>query len=99
MMPASTAAVSPACGAANKCARFSCGCQHFVQVLVPTVIGKLLRSFSQRVRTFVAAHKTGLSIFSHVNLALIIWQNLRCRPSCPVPESLTAPRTCWHEDC
>jgi solute carrier family 10 (sodium/bile acid cotransporter), member 7 len=49
------------------------------QVLVPTVIGKLLRSFSQRVRTFVAAHKTGLSIFSHVNLALIIWQNLRCR--------------------
>jgi hypothetical protein len=63
--------------AATRCARPTSPFHCLLQVLVPTVVGKLLRSFSQRVRTFVAAHKTGLSIFSHVNLALIIWQNLR----------------------
>lgn len=45
-------------------------------VLVPTVIGKVARSMSERVRTFVTNHKVGLSIFSHTNLACIIWQTL-----------------------
>jgi sodium/bile acid cotransporter 7 len=45
-------------------------------VLVPTAVGQLAKSSSQRLAAWVAAHKTGLSLFSHCNLICIVWQTL-----------------------
>jgi sodium/bile acid cotransporter 7 len=47
-----------------------------ITVLVPTVAGKLAREFIPGVRNFVTEFKTQLSMFSTVNLAMIIWQTL-----------------------
>ena len=45
-------------------------------VLVPTVVGMSLRSSSVKIRSWVTAHRTALSIFSSTNLVCIIWQTL-----------------------
>ncbi|EIE20487.1 hypothetical protein COCSUDRAFT_43922 [Coccomyxa subellipsoidea C-169] len=45
-------------------------------VLVPTVIGKAACSLSSSLDAAVRRHKVALSLFSHTNLALIIWQTL-----------------------
>ena len=47
-----------------------------ITVLVPTVAGKLAREFLPGVRNFVTKYKIQLSMFSTINLALIIWQTL-----------------------
>lgn len=47
-----------------------------ISVLVPSVIGKLLRDLSAPVRKFVTTYKTPLSLFSTANLAFIVWQVL-----------------------
>ncbi|KAI8463222.1 MAG: SBF-like CPA transporter family-domain-containing protein [Monoraphidium minutum] len=52
----------------------------FVKLLlsffVPTAIGKALRELCPPARRFATAHKTGLSVLSNTNLALLIWQTL-----------------------
>lgn len=45
-------------------------------VLVPTVLGKAACSLSSSLDAAVRRHKVALSLFSHTNLALIIWQTL-----------------------
>lgn len=45
-------------------------------VLLPTIVGVVARYCSQRVRALILRHGTSLTIFSHINLALIIWQTL-----------------------
>lgn len=45
-------------------------------VLVPTLIGKCLCSFCKPVKAIARRHKDALSLFSHTNLAFIIWQTL-----------------------
>ncbi|KAK9917371.1 hypothetical protein WJX75_003627 [Coccomyxa subellipsoidea] len=45
-------------------------------VLVPTVLGKAACILSSSLDAAVRRHKVALSLFSHTNLALIIWQTL-----------------------
>lgn len=45
-------------------------------VLIPTLIGKAACSLSSSLQAAVGRHKAALSMFSHTNLALIIWQTL-----------------------
>ena len=45
-------------------------------VLLPTLIGLLLCHYIQRLATTVKRHKVKLTLFSHINLAMIIWQTL-----------------------
>jgi predicted Na+-dependent transporter len=45
-------------------------------VLVPTVVGMLLRLSSPKIRKWVAAHRPALGLFSTTNLVMIIWQTL-----------------------
>jgi sodium/bile acid cotransporter 7 len=45
-------------------------------VLVPSVIGKALCSTCKPIKAAVRRHNVVLSLFSHTNLALIIWQTL-----------------------
>eukprot|EP00899_Mesostigma_viride_P001880 jgi/Mesvir1/11693/Mv00085-RA.1 len=43
---------------------------------VPTLLGKLLRDFSNPVQAFVKKNRVRLSLFSNTNLAFLIWQTL-----------------------
>ena len=45
-------------------------------VLVPTAVGVVARRSSTRLATWVSAHRTALSLFSHCNLVCIVWQTL-----------------------
>lgn len=48
-------------------------------VLVPTIIGVAARELSPPISIFAqkrSKHKVSLTIFSHINLAMIIWQTL-----------------------
>ena len=45
-------------------------------VMLPTILGLLLCHYIQRLATTVKRHKVKLTLFSHTNLALIIWQTL-----------------------
>ncbi|EFJ40825.1 hypothetical protein VOLCADRAFT_99308 [Volvox carteri f. nagariensis] len=45
-------------------------------ILVPSVLGKLLRELSRPVESFAKQYRTPLSITSTTNLACIVWQTL-----------------------
>lgn len=47
-----------------------------ITVLVPTVVGKLLQVCVPGMQGWVSRHKTKLSMFSTINLAMIVWQTL-----------------------
>eukprot|EP00210_Caulerpa_lentillifera_P007971 g7610.t1 len=45
-------------------------------ILLPLIIGKIIRDISTKVQRFVKEYKVSLSLFSSTNLICIVWQNL-----------------------
>ena len=45
-------------------------------ILVPLIVGKVIRESSQTVQELVKAHKVALGLISNANLIYIVWQNL-----------------------
>ena len=50
--------------------------QLLITVLVPAIIGKVLRDFIPPIRSFSTKYKEYLSMFATTNLAMIVWQSL-----------------------
>ena len=61
-----------------------------ITVLVPTALGLLTCAASQRIASWVQQHKVAMGLFSHTNLAMIIWQTLSGARNILVAQSF-----CW----
>lgn len=55
--------------------------------LAPALLGSALRSSSAAVATMVLRHRTALSLFSHANLACIVWQTMSSAASVLLAQS------------
>jgi predicted Na+-dependent transporter len=50
-------------------------------VLIPSIVGIIVRNSSETIRNFVTRNKIKISIFSHLNLICIVWMAVSCSAS------------------